>query len=175
MTLGDRLIVMAEGSVQQDDSPMQVYRMPRNRFVAGFIGSPAMNFIDGTIVREGERIVFMENGNGGARMELPRMTLRGGDECATLGVRPEHVSVLRESASVAGGEWLARVRFVEHCGRESVVHAETNAGNAVIGRTSPDESFAVGDLIQLRFDASNVRLFEHGPFGARIVPSDESN
>ena len=176
MTLGDRLIVMAEGGVQQNGSPMEVYRMPRNRFVAGFIGSPAMNFIDGTIVREDVRTVFIESGierAKGARIELPKLNARDGDR-VTLGVRSEHVSLLRETASVAGGDWRARVRFVEHRGHENVVHAETDAGNPLIARVANADNLATGDAIRLRADSSHIHLFQSGPFGERVDSPSES-
>ncbi len=177
MTLADRLIVMAEGTLQQDGSPMEVHRSPRNRLVAGFIGSPAMNFLDGVLVREDERTVFIEGDAGGARgarIELPMMDATNADR-VILGVRPEHVTMRHETEGVVGCDWRARVLFVEHRGHESVVHAETDVGNAVLARTAGTELPQTGDEIQLRFDASKAHLFRPGPFGERIVPTGESN
>src|SRR5215213_8672770 len=98
MTLGDRIVVMSKGHVQQIDSPMNLYDHPRNKFVAGFIGSPGMNFIDGVLVN-GDRVQFVADSNSFS-VDLPPslMERMHGYEgkAVTLGIRPEDVSVAPE-------------------------------------------------------------------------------
>jgi ABC-type sugar transport system ATPase subunit len=177
MTLGDRLIVMAEGRVQQDGSPMEVYRRPRNRFVAGFIGSPAMNFIAGKVECEGGRVLFVEHRKDGARIELPIDANASKSICAgaemVLGVRPERVSLARETASVGDHSLRGRVRSLEHRGNEVVVHMETTPGDSIIARMPTVEALAAGDVIQVRIDPRHLHVFQPGPFGERIAsPTD---
>src|SRR5688500_6940294 len=91
MTLGDRIVILADGRVQQIGRPIEIYRGPANRFVAGFIGTPRMNFMDGRVHREERALVFVTEG---ARLTLPRerVDARDGDPM-TIGVRPEDLRI----------------------------------------------------------------------------------
>src|SRR4029078_12836388 len=99
MTLGDRIVVMSKGHVMQIDTPMNLYDHPRNRFVAGFIGSPAMNFIDGTSTA-GSPPKFVADGDAFTLDVPPSPAERIAgleNRAITLGIRPEDVSVAMES------------------------------------------------------------------------------
>src|SRR5688572_835363 len=114
MTLGDRIVILADGRVQQIGRPIEIYRGPANRFVAGFIGTPRMNFMDGRVHREERALVFVTEG---ARLTLPRerVDARDGDPM-TIGVRPEDLRIdgaADSSDEGAGADIHGRVVLVE--------------------------------------------------------------
>jgi len=149
MTLGDRVVVMNRGVVQQVETPEQLYRNPVNTFVAGFIGSPAMNFFHGRL--DGERLQL-----GSHTVELPaevtrRLTRQGGE--VTVGVRPEDLVL-----STNGGPSIpATVEISERLGPEVIVHLRSEGLDvAAIGeqaaKTEDEESSELRDAIVARFD-----------------------
>src|SRR5205807_6467691 len=94
MTLGDRVVVMRDGRIQQVGTPLAIYNRPRNRFVAGFIGAPAMNFIDVTVERiDGRLCAVAEHFRIRVPDEQATVLERGRSPAMTLGVRPEHVLI----------------------------------------------------------------------------------
>jgi len=157
MTLGDRIVVLHDGRVQQIDPPLAVYRSPRNTFVAGFIGSPAMNLIDGELVAE-ESLAFRARGAAFAvplpPAWAPRLAARAGRP-VILGVRPEHVR------PNAGGQRAAhwRVDLVEPLGQELLVYASAG-GQEVTARLAPGTQLTVGQPIDLDFDADGLHFFD---------------
>src|ERR1051325_509836 len=120
MTLGDRIVVMNRGHVMQIDTPINLYERPKNKFVAGFIGNPAMNFVEGSV--SGGK--FVADGND---WELPLPTrvaeslasARG--KAVTLGIRPEDVSVVA-GPGVAPATTTARLDLVESLGNETFIY-----------------------------------------------------
>jgi multiple sugar transport system ATP-binding protein len=141
MTLGDRIVVLDAGKVQQIDTPLNLYREPANRFVAGFIGSPPMNFLEGRI-EEGRFIA------DGLTIALPRAPRQGP---IVLGIRPEHVGV--------GPGPNFTLDLVEPIGNEMFIYASTGA-NHLVARTAPQELPKVGSPITLSFDASHLHFFD---------------
>ena len=102
MTLGDRVVVMKDGIIHQCGTPFDVYRQPANRFVAGFVGTPPMNFLDGRIVRDGERLAFDEGDNRLVLCDAHTQRLASFvDQSITMGIRPE--AVTRRSGEAAPG------------------------------------------------------------------------
>jgi multiple sugar transport system ATP-binding protein len=179
MTLGDRIVVMSRGHVMQIDTPMNLYDHPKNKFVAGFIGSPAMNFIDGALVN-GERVQFVADHNSFS-VDLPPSLIdrMHGFEghAVTLGIRPEDVSVEPE----AGGPPLftgestivhppitapARLELVEALGNEAFVYA-TVGKYSITARVAPRPFPAPGSPINLAFDLAKAHFFDKGT-GDRI-------
>ncbi len=171
MTLGDRIVVMSKGHVMQIDSPMNLYDHPKNRFVAGFIGSPSMNFADGTLTN-GERIQFVAAQNAFS-VDLPhslvdRMSGFEGKE-VTLGIRPEDVSVAPESGPpLFTGESTvvhppitapARLELVEALGNEAFVYA-TLGKHTVTARVAPRPFPDPGSPITLAFDLAKAHFFD---------------
>jgi len=163
MTMGDRIVVMNEGRVQQIGAPMELYERPANRFVAGFIGSPAMNFFDGHLKEEGGVLVFEQ---GAIRLPVSpahRESLRGlpatGD--VTLGLRPEHFALSAAAARVEG-DWqplVARVEVVEPMGAEVHVHLSV-AGHPLVARLEGHARVEVGGDLQLLADMRRARWFD---------------
>jgi multiple sugar transport system ATP-binding protein len=178
MTLGDRIVVMNKGYVQQIDTPMNLYDHPLNRFVAGFIGSPGMNFIDGTLVRS-ERVQFVAEMNA-FTLDLPASLMNRmegfEDQPVTLGIRPEDVSVAPESgpALFLGESTIvhppitapARLDLVEALGNEAFVYA-TVGTHSVTARIAPQPLPKTGDPITLAFDLAKAHFFDRAS-GNRI-------
>jgi multiple sugar transport system ATP-binding protein len=95
MSMGDRIVVMNKGVVQQMDTPLTIYNTPANRFVAGFIGSPTMNFFEGKIMNEGGGLLFKQDQNGATFPIHPQYAARVNsylNQSVTLGIRPEHIT-----------------------------------------------------------------------------------
>jgi ABC-type sugar transport system ATPase subunit len=160
MTLGDRIVVLADGRIQQVGRPIDLYRSPVNRFVAGFIGTPPMNFIDG--------LVQVENGLGqfvsdGVRVELSAERMRDAPagEPLTLGVRPEDLELVvgnERPDGMAGGRIRGRVLLVERLGGTSHIHFEVGANRLLVtatGEQLPD----VEDTVEVRIPSERVHLF----------------
>jgi multiple sugar transport system ATP-binding protein len=171
MTLGDRIVVMSKGHVQQIDTPMNLYDHPRNRFVAGFIGSPAMNFVDGTISTV-DRKQFIADGNA-FTLDLPDAVVARmeglSDTPVTLGIRPEDVSVAPESGPpLFTGESTivhppitapAKLDIVEALGNEAFVYAVVGP-HTITSRVAPRPFPPHGSPITLAFDLAKSHFFD---------------
>jgi ABC-type sugar transport system ATPase subunit len=158
MTLGDRIGVMNRGRLVQVGRPSEVYARPADRFVAGFIGSPAMAFLEAELERGGGgRIAVV----GGLRLPVPdavgEATLRAGRRSVTVGVRPEAVTL---TGAGAGADW--RVELLEDLGAERVVtvgHGEHRLRARLLSlRELPD--LAVADRVGVRLDPDLVHFFD---------------
>lgn len=118
MTMGDRIVVMKDGLVQQVGSPREIYNQPANMFVAGFLGSPNMNFLEGKLTNEGGRLIFTAPG---ITLLLNNKKVSANPEKVVLGIRPEHISV----AAQTGGNWsqsvAGKVEMIEDLGSEKIV------------------------------------------------------
>ena len=158
MTLGDRIVVLNGGKVQQIDTPLDVYRAPRNTFVAGFIGSPAMNLVEGTVASEDGALAFHATG-GAFSLLLPprwRQTLAARDGRAIfLGIRPEDV----RAATEADTGVRMRVDLVEPLGQELLVTARLGE-HEVIARLPPAAAAQPGQDITLGFVPDALHFFD---------------
>jgi ABC-type sugar transport system ATPase subunit len=155
MTLGDRIVVLADGHIQQIGRPIDVYRTPANRFVAGFIGTPRMNFVEGRIQREGNRLLFVTEG---ARVELAadRSAPAGAAERTTLGVRPEDLMI--DSDGLSSNTLMGRVVLVERLGGTTHVHFDAGP-HRLMAAVANDSVPEVGEEIRVRARAERVHLF----------------
>ena len=162
MTMGDRIVVMSDGHIQQTDVPLALYNMPANLFVAGFIGSPAMNFIRGEI-RRADSLEFSEH-RGAFELTVAESQTEALDrytnKTVILGVRPEDIYVAggrhqpeRTAESEAGIEQL------EPMGNETFVYA-TIADQSVIARVQPQPLPKVGESIRLAIDIGKLHFFD---------------
>jgi multiple sugar transport system ATP-binding protein len=177
MTLADRIVVMSKGLVQQIGPPLEVYQRPANRFVAGFIGTPPMNFIEGTLGGAGNDRRFVPSW-GGAGWALPpawcaRLEAREG-KAMVLGVRPQGLAVARDASRAA---FAATVRVVEPLGdavdvtltpagrdeQRLVARLPANAGGAEIATLQP------GAPVSLDIAMERTHLFEPGEFGVNVT------
>jgi multiple sugar transport system ATP-binding protein len=169
MTLGDRIAVLREGVLQQIATPMELYQRPANKFVAGFIGSPAMNFIEGVIQRA-------ESGTRGSGM----CTFKGIDlsldvPCDSeshgrvfLGVRPQHIEVAADGQNRPRAE----VAVVEPMGNEQIVYVTLSGGDKLVAVAPPQDQIRPGDNVSIRIRAEGVHIFD-AESGRRIDPSPQ--
>jgi multiple sugar transport system ATP-binding protein len=154
MTLGQRIVVLDAGRIQQIDTPLNLYRHPANRFVAGFIGSPPMNFIEGR-VDDGR---FVAN-DGSIALPVRQIAKRGP---VVLGIRPEHIMIGRNGTSAT-----FTLDLIEPVGNEVFVYA-TAGGNQIVARVPPQDMPQIGKPINLTFDPASLHFFDPES-GARIA------
>jgi multiple sugar transport system ATP-binding protein len=168
MTLGDRICVMYNGLIQQIAAPMEVYDNPKNRFVAGFLGTPPMNFFDGQIMFDGENTVFVINNK---KIKLPRkMTanLAGyKDKEMILGIRPEYFSI-RPFAEHNQSSIKAVVNVVEPLGDRKDVHLTADSGHKFIANVDPHINIKMDEKIEMYIDVERIHIFEPGETGTNV-------
>jgi ABC-type sugar transport system ATPase subunit len=155
MTLGDRIVIMKDGVVNQIGSPLEVYDRPINRFVASFIGSPEMNFIDGTVVRENERLRFVSD-DGCVTQDLgPKQLIRNADNGVVLGIRPEHIRLGPQKE----GPGYVQIEVVEHLGFQTMIMGRTGCVQitALVDRM---ESLKSGVSVGIDIDPGMIHLFD---------------
>jgi multiple sugar transport system ATP-binding protein len=157
MTMADRIVVMDRGLVQQVGPPLTVYGDPANRFVAGFFGVPAMNFLDGAVEVHGDAIRFKA---AGVTLDPGR---RERTSAAALGVRPEHVRLAPD-----GEGWPAAVSLIEPMGDETLVFLDYGGPASIVAKVDAEEKVAVGDQRRFTFRIDRVVFFD-GASGARIL------
>jgi multiple sugar transport system ATP-binding protein len=150
MTMATRIVVMNRGRIEQVGTPMEVYQHPRTRFVAGFVGTPAMNFLPVASVEDvgGRALVRLPDGSGVAT-SLPIGAMPGGT--MELGVRAENV--------VPGAGAPARVDVIERLGERTLVHAVLRDGSILIYDEPGDVTISIGDNVHLGIDAAAAHLF----------------
>ena len=163
MTLGTRIVVMKDGVIQQVDSPMNLYHAPANLFVAGFIGSPQMNFLDTQVDIQGEEVRLVTNSFA---IKLPpgkaRKLIEGGYDGKTvvMGIRPEDVHDSRlfiESSPDTVVE--ASIRVYELLGAEVFLYFDVE-GCSMTARVDPNTTARTGDRILFALDASKIHIFD---------------
>jgi multiple sugar transport system ATP-binding protein len=166
MTMGDRICVMKDGNIMQVDEPLEIYNHPRNLFVAGFIGSPPMNFFRGRLQASGGRVVFVEDNAKGAPLTVALDEALAGrskghmDKPVVFGIRPEAIrDVLSGPAPEAGRTADVRVEVSEPMGSETLLYLDTGA-TSFIARVNPTDRFQTGQTVQVAFDLSNAHLFD---------------
>jgi multiple sugar transport system ATP-binding protein len=168
MTLGDRVMVMDKGELQQCAPPLEIFDHPANRFVAGFLGTPPMNFIDGKVVREGE----LRFRGSGLHLALPdSLQSRLGDWVdreVVLGVRPEHVKVRSQAPNSGRGASL-KLDVVQPLGSMADVHLSTTTGQRLVARLEVRQIEPGTDsgVVDVEFD--RVHLFEPGDHGKNLA------
>ena len=165
MTMGSRIVVMRDGFIQQVDTPQNLYDYPENLFVAGFIGSPQMNFFHVTLEKQGGKVyaVFGDN-----KVIVPEEKLQKfvsdefiGKECV-LGIRPENISDNKEViAKFPGATINVHVEVVELMGSETYLYLSTSGkdGN-IIARVDPRSTSRTNDDIVVCFDTSRLHFFD---------------
>jgi multiple sugar transport system ATP-binding protein len=162
MTMGDRIVVMKDGLIQQADTPQEVYNHPKNMFVAGFIGSPAMNFIRGELVEDGGHVVFRAPE---ISIRLPEGRYAALEQAGVVGksvvfgVRPEDVHNDEMMLSTYPDATItAKVEVVEHMGSEVYLHLNV-AGQTMIARVNSRFDVKIGSSLTLAFDVNKVHIF----------------
>jgi multiple sugar transport system ATP-binding protein len=160
MTMGDRIAVMKDGVLQQVGTPKMLYETPANRFVAGFIGSPAMNFLQGRVAVTGDAVALTLDGLSIPLIGRPAAVARsrGNGTELTLGMRPEHFDA--GGSETAGMISVpATVDVVEFLGNEELIHANV-AGTDVVALVPAARGVGVGDKVTLVIADGVVHAFD---------------
>jgi len=161
MTLGDMIVVMKDGNILQVADPLTLYAKPVNKFVAGFIGSPPMNFIEGRIIKKNSSLWFNE-GKFEIKLfdEFMDNLTSYIDKEVILGIRPEDIfDRLYTSISTPENTIMATVDIVEPLGSEKHIHVTTGKSNFVV-KTSPYNMASPGQNIELVFDIEKLHIFD---------------
>jgi multiple sugar transport system ATP-binding protein len=159
MTMGDRIVIMNNGEIQQVGAPMEVYDHPVNIFVAGFIGSPAMNFFEGALTAQNSDL-FVDLGKFAVKIPKSLTNLYGGhvNQRVVFGIRPENISDREEAGEHQQARVPARVNVVEPLGSEVIV--ELSAGDhTFVGRLDPQTAARPMHEMAVYFDMSRFHLF----------------
>ena len=170
MTLGDRIVVMDDGLIQQVGEPLTIYDHPTNRFVAGFIGTPPMNFIDGEL--EGRNGSTYFNG-AGMQVRLPESLMASlekggtGSREATLGIRPEDIFIVgtRPELATEGSKVDVAVGVVEPLGDEMIVYLTAGQGDAsvdMLGKVDSHCPVKHDSQIQIEMNLNRAHVFDKG-------------
>ncbi|HEY6840037.1 MAG TPA: sn-glycerol-3-phosphate ABC transporter ATP-binding protein UgpC [Chthoniobacterales bacterium] len=158
MTMADKIVVLQDGRIEQVGSPMDLYEHPVNKFVAGFIGSPQMNFLEGRATRaNGSGISFAADGLGTLELPLVAESVKA-DQAITVGVRPEDVQL---DGGPANREVKAVVNIVENLGGETYLHVEVAPEMPLVmvklhGSRGPTR----GNRVMLHLPADKIYLFD---------------
>jgi len=160
MTMGDRIVVMNEGRIQQVGAPLAVYDDPDNVFVAGFIGSPTMNLLNGTVARREDTLAFQSDG---LTLDLPTSHIAAGDNAITIGIRPESLSLVSIPGAV---EFAGKIEAVEHLGADTILEIST-AGPSFTAKLARNDQVSYGDNVGLSVDPDNILAFD-GTTGERL-------
>lgn len=164
MTMGSKIVLMKDGFVQQIDTPLRMYNHPVNKFVAGFIGTPSMNFFTGVLERQ-EGLSFVEK-EGGIRVRLEQQLEETLEHIAgrevILGVRPEHILAPESAkATTAGARISVTIELLEPLGSEILVYFTTPSSNKQhIARVAASEELKVGQAWQLTLDLTKAHFFD---------------
>ena len=170
MTMGTRIVVMKLGYVQQIDTPMNLYNKPYNKFVAGFIGTPQMNFFDVTLKREGDKVAITYPDGSVSKVNYESVSkihnrYLDGQTKVILGIRPEHIALSEKETGLK-----VTVNAVEHLGNECIIYGTLGAeadeftmkdqGKNVTIKTVEGTPIEIGDVINLAISEEKLHLFD---------------
>jgi multiple sugar transport system ATP-binding protein len=162
MTMGDRICVMHDGEIQQVAAPLELYQRPANLFVAGFIGSPPMNFLKGALTRNGDGLRFAAEGDAKSAVGFPLPGALAADAAnaigreVVLGIRPEDIT---DATSSSAASFDATIDVVEPMGAETFLHLKTG-GATLVARLRPTSQHKPGQSLRVSLDLSKAHLFD---------------
>jgi lactose/L-arabinose transport system ATP-binding protein len=155
MTLADKIVVLRKGVIEQVGAPLDLYHNPDNRFVAGFIGSPAMNFVGGVVEKAG-----MVRADGLLAALETGVALPGAGAKVIVGLRPQHLHVTMGDTH--------RVDMTEALGGVTYIHLTAENGEKLVIEAHDDTRLKMGDRVGVGFDASQAMFFEDTERGLRL-------
>ncbi|MDH2434490.1 sn-glycerol-3-phosphate ABC transporter ATP-binding protein UgpC [Pokkaliibacter sp. MBI-7] len=156
MTLADKVVVLNGGRIEQVGSPMELYHNPVNQFVAGFIGTPKMGFLDARVMSTDSQSVTIELA-AGTRLQLPISGARvSAGNKVTLGIRPEHIEVVKASDSA----FQVEMDVTEHLGSDTFCYVRTSSGETLTVRAPGDFTGEFGQRVGLALDLNHCHLFD---------------
>jgi multiple sugar transport system ATP-binding protein len=162
MTMGDRICVMQDGVIKQVDKPLEIYNRPGNKFVASFIGSPPMNFMDVQVTPRGSEI-WLEEGKFSLRLPtgIEENVRAYAGQTVILGVRPEDLSekVYAGASRTEGQTALSTVEVVQPMGSEILLYLNTGK-NTLVARLEPNTTAKVNQEIEILFNMEKIHLFD---------------
>lgn len=158
--MADKIVVLRDGRIMQVGRPLDLYNNPANQFVAGFIGSPKMNFLSAKVASGDSSNRTIEVAGQRILLEKPVAAEEG--EPLTFGIRPEHVNPQAQSASLGD----ASIQLVEHLGGSTVVYTSTPDGEPATLLLDGQRHIRIGETIPFAFDLAKTHLF--GADGRRI-------
>jgi multiple sugar transport system ATP-binding protein len=161
MTLGSRIVVLDRGVIQQIDAPMRLYDQPSNLFVAGFFGSPAMNFLRGTLLEQGDAYLACKDGKvdlGDFLRINPQLSDRVG-KTIVVGVRPEDIRIAQSPRTTEQPQFIAKLEYIEPVGNEVFLNLRLGTNDMIL-RMAPVQLPATGADVHLSFTASKLHCFD---------------
>jgi multiple sugar transport system ATP-binding protein len=182
MTLGDRVVVMKDGVILQCSSPLNIYERPANRFVASFVGTPPMSFMDGRVVRRNGGLAF--HGAGAESISLPaglaaRLSNHV-DQDMVLGIRPDAFSTTPPATgsgtATNAGETVklgVRIDLVEPLGDRKDVYMTVGSAVSMVGRLDARAQVREGEAMDIFVDLSRAHVFESGELGVNVTAMAE--
>ncbi len=156
MTLGDKIVVMHDGHIQQAGTPLELYQHPQNLFVAGFIGSPKMNFLPGLVTAVAEDgLEVAVTGGRKVRVDVEPGNAKVGDKL-TLGLRAEHI---HENTS-GSEQFSGQVNLVEHLGEANFIYVTLSGGQDIVVRGDGNRNVDIGEEIVLSANSNAFHVFD---------------
>ena len=175
MTLGDKIVVLHDGRVQQAGSPLALYQQPANRFVATFIGSPTMNLLPAEVTHVGDEGVTLRRPDGQVLFaQVEASGLQPGD-AVEVGVRSEHLDTLAPGQALpAGHDRLSgEIALVEHLGDSNLIYLKLDDGHELVARGHGDQALRLGTRLVLAVPTSQWHVFRaDGQACRRLVPGN---
>jgi len=175
MTLGDKIAVMNQGTLQQVGTPEEVYRYPRNQFVAGFLGSPGMNLVTGKLESQSNQQAFRGDG---IELDANHLSVPEISKSMVLGIRPEHLKINAEGqSSDESATWRqlgqGKIELIESLGDVQYVHIEMDGktSSKFTAKTNPVHRFSMGDRCTVAASIEDLHWFD-AESGERLVASD---
>ena len=174
MTMGTRIVVMKNGFVQQIDTPKNLYNYPSNKFVAGFIGTPQMNFFEGTLKKTGEEVEINFDYSD-SKVTVPysmlykvRPSFLNGDKKVYIGLRAEHISLEPAIVKASKTKIKVKISHKEELGNQTLVYGDINmdgdgymeSATRIIIEVKGDTEFRSGDIVEAALDIDKVHLFD---------------
>lgn len=174
MTMGTRIVVMKAGYIQQIDTPKNLYKYPGNKFVAGFIGTPQMNFFEGTLKKVGDEVII-DFANSDAKITVPYTMMMktmplylNGDKTVIIGLRAEDVSLDPEKVEKSTAKIKVKISHTEELGTETLVYGDIDmngngfddTGTRIIIKAGGFKDYKSDDILEATLDISAVHLFD---------------
>jgi multiple sugar transport system ATP-binding protein len=155
------MVVMNRGTIQQIGKPIDIYNEPKNIFVAGFLGSPAMNLFEATLICSGAEI-HLDSGELrlAIKTEITDNLRKHSGERVTVGIRPEHIAVFEyDFPGLCRIPTPVEIMAIELTGSEKILHL-TSGKTRLVARVGPRTKAAIGDIVQITIDPKMIRIFD---------------
>jgi ABC-type sugar transport system ATPase subunit len=161
MTLGDKIVVLSEGHVQQAGTPLTLYQQPANRFVATFIGSPTINLLPARVIEVSSAGARLQLGNGSKVLATVDSSSLQVGESVEVGLRPEHCEVLPAGVAPAADDTAldAEITLVEHLGESNLLYLKMDDGQELIVRGDGNAEVRLGDSVIVRATPAALYVF----------------